>query len=56
MPRNGKATPTAPISTPSNARGGEWAVKIEKALQIRQSSAEARKGRPMSFPAGLRRR
>jgi hypothetical protein len=53
--RANKAT-SLPVSAPSKAKESEWAVKIERALQIRESSAEARRGKPMSFPAGLRQR
>ncbi len=44
------------ISTPSLGKGGEWAGKLERALQVRESSAQSRKGKPMSFPMGMRRR
>lgn len=45
-----------PVSAPSKGKESEWAAKVEIALQIRESSAETRKGKPMSFPTGSRRR
>lgn len=54
MHRN--ARKALPVSAPSKGKESEWAAKVEIALQVRESSAEARKGKPMSFPTGLRRR
>jgi hypothetical protein len=47
---------SSPVSPPPKVKESEWASKIEIAMEIRESSAEARKGKPLSFPTGLHRR
>jgi hypothetical protein len=56
MTKNVKNASVGPLKAPSKAKGGEWAVKVERAMQIRESSAAARRGKPMSFPTGMHRR
>jgi hypothetical protein len=45
----------APLTPPKGSKEGKWATKIERAMQIRQASAEARKGKPLAFPTRLTR-
>lgn len=38
------------LRPPEEAKDRQLAKKIERALEIRESSAKARKGKPVSFP------
>jgi hypothetical protein len=38
-----------PLAPPA-AKEGAWEKKIERAMEIRESTAKAREGKPVSFP------
>jgi hypothetical protein len=39
-----------PIPPPAETKEGAWERKIERAIEIRESTAKAREGKPVAFP------